>query len=159
MTVAEIVRTRSTTTKRWFSQRDPGEPETKTVETVTVRSIRSDRMDVSVLRDLVAALDESEVPGRALVEAEHSGTGHLVELRVMRVEVPIAEVVASAPRPKRRIRECVESWPGCADGEYDPRCCRFPKSCSCTVYDPERVADADLEQEIGATEQSAGADE
>lgn len=30
-------------------------------------------------------------------------------------------------------------------GSYDPRCCRFPKSCSATVYDPEQVTDADLE--------------
>ena len=26
---------------------------------------------------------------------------------------------------------CVEGWPECDDGAYDPRCCRFPKSCSC----------------------------
>jgi hypothetical protein len=26
---------------------------------------------------------------------------------------------------------CVERWPGCAEGEYHPDCCRFPKSCSC----------------------------
>lgn len=29
-----------------------------------------------------------------------------------------------------REQACVEAWPGCASGEYDPRCCRFPKSCS-----------------------------
>lgn len=26
---------------------------------------------------------------------------------------------------------CVAVWPDCEDGAYDPRCCRFPKSCSC----------------------------
>jgi hypothetical protein len=26
---------------------------------------------------------------------------------------------------------CVEKWPECASGLYNPRCCRFPKSCSC----------------------------
>jgi hypothetical protein len=26
---------------------------------------------------------------------------------------------------------CVAQWPDCRDGAYDPRCCRFPKSCSC----------------------------
>jgi hypothetical protein len=26
---------------------------------------------------------------------------------------------------------CVAAWPDCVDGEYDPLCCRFPKSCSC----------------------------
>lgn len=25
---------------------------------------------------------------------------------------------------------CIEAWPECADGDHDPRCCRFPKSCS-----------------------------
>lgn len=28
---------------------------------------------------------------------------------------------------------CIENWPDCYEGGYDPRCCRFPKSCSCTV--------------------------
>lgn len=30
-----------------------------------------------------------------------------------------------------RDPECVKQWPDCFDGGYDPRCCRFPKSCSC----------------------------
>ena len=29
-----------------------------------------------------------------------------------------------------RERACVENWSGCESGEYNPRCCRFPKSCS-----------------------------
>jgi len=33
----------------------------------------------------------------------------------------------------RRHDACVERWPECVSGEYDPRCCRFPKSCSCNV--------------------------
>ena len=32
-----------------------------------------------------------------------------------------------------RNPECVASWPDCYEGGYDPRCCRFPKSCSCEV--------------------------
>ncbi len=32
-----------------------------------------------------------------------------------------------------RDPECVASWPDCYEGGYDPRCCRFPKSCSCSV--------------------------
>lgn len=31
----------------------------------------------------------------------------------------------------RRNVGCRIRWPECVDGEYDPRCCRFPKSCSC----------------------------
>lgn len=46
----------------------------------------------------------------------------------------------------RRLRECVERWPGAEiEGDYDPRCCRFPKSCSASVYDAEHVTDEDLE--------------
>jgi hypothetical protein len=26
---------------------------------------------------------------------------------------------------------CVERWPECHSGDYNPACCRFPKSCSC----------------------------
>lgn len=44
---------------------------------------------------------------------------------------------------KRRLRECVQAWPECYEGGYDPHCCRFPKSCSCTVYDD--IAEAELE--------------
>lgn len=29
-----------------------------------------------------------------------------------------------------RLKVCVEAWPDCHDGRYDPRCCRFPKQCS-----------------------------
>lgn len=30
----------------------------------------------------------------------------------------------------RRLRTCVENWPEAESGEYNPACCRFPKSCS-----------------------------
>lgn len=29
-----------------------------------------------------------------------------------------------------RKPECVKAWPECESWLYDPRCCRFPKSCS-----------------------------
>lgn len=32
-----------------------------------------------------------------------------------------------------RDPECVKVWPDCASMEFDPRCCRFPKSCSAGV--------------------------
>jgi hypothetical protein len=32
---------------------------------------------------------------------------------------------------------CVANWPGCFSGGYDPRCCRFPKSCSVRMVEPE----------------------
>lgn len=45
----------------------------------------------------------------------------------------------------RRLKACVESWPECETGEYNPACCRFPKSCSCDIYDPRYVTEDDLE--------------
>lgn len=52
----------------------------------------------------------------------------------------------SGIEPTPRLRTCVEAWPDCAEGEYHPSCCRFPKTCSCTVYDPARVSAEDLEE-------------
>ena len=26
---------------------------------------------------------------------------------------------------------CIERWPECVNGEFNDKCCRFPKSCSC----------------------------
>src|SRR6185369_9913826 len=52
---------------------------------------------------------------------------------------------------KRRLKSCVEEWPECAEGEYNPKCCRFPKSCSCTVYDEQYVSEVDLEPQQEST--------
>ncbi|WP_228164593.1 hypothetical protein [Microbacterium testaceum] len=45
----------------------------------------------------------------------------------------------------RRLRACVEAWPEAESGAYNPACCRFPKSCSATVYGESYVRDEDLE--------------
>jgi hypothetical protein len=58
-----------------------------------------------------------------------------------------ADEIASLPKLTRRLKACVENWPDAEEGAYDPRCCRWPKSCSATIYRPDRVADADLEPE------------
>lgn len=50
-------------------------------------------------------------------------------------------------KPKRRLAGCVARWPEARTGEYDPRCCRFPKSCSADIYDERYVRDYDLEPE------------
>lgn len=57
---------------------------------------------------------------------------------------PTPEEIAARPQPRRRIKTCVENWPEAETGEYDPQCCRFPKSCSATVY-PDGVSDDLLE--------------
>lgn len=39
-------------------------------------------------------------------------------------------------RMSDRINDyCAEAWPEAHSGGYDPRCCRFPKSCSATILE------------------------
>lgn len=47
---------------------------------------------------------------------------------------------------ERRLKGCVERWPDCYTTGYDPRCCRFPKSCSAGVYS-EKINVSLLEDE------------
>lgn len=50
-----------------------------------------------------------------------------------------------------REAECAERWPEAHSGSYDPRCCRFPKSCSATVLSPApsvHVTDEQVEAAI-----------
>lgn len=44
----------------------------------------------------------------------------------------------------RRLLACVQTWAQCAEGTFNPSCCRYPKSCSCTVYSDD-IADELLE--------------
>lgn len=59
---------------------------------------------------------------------------------------------------KLRIWTCVENWPDCASGQYNPACCRFPKSCSCTSYrdeiDPALLEDPAPEHHVGTLDLS-----
>ena len=45
--------------------------------------------------------------------------------------IPVSQWLPGAAEADGRDPECVQRWPECEDGAYDPRCCRFPKSCSC----------------------------
>lgn len=56
-----------------------------------------------------------------------------------------------APWPPRkpRLRACVERWPACEEGAHHPSCCRYPKSCSATVYDAATVKPEELEAPRG----------
>lgn len=40
------------------------------------------------------------------------------------------ETTSEEPLADGRDSACVERWPECGSFLYDPRCCRFPKSCS-----------------------------
>ena len=64
----------------------------------------------------------------------------------------LAEVVALALQERdaeiERLRadlaqcqtrfDCLEHWPNAYAGDYDPNCCRFPKSCSIPERPPDR---------------------
>jgi hypothetical protein len=62
------------------------------------------------LRDRIAALEASVGIGQPVTPANTSA--------------PADSLVYCDPA-------CIAQWPDCYEGGYDPRCCRFPKSCSC----------------------------
>ena len=74
-----------------------------------------------------------------LAQCQQDGP-HTLEVRRVGNLDPAFPVPDDAPVPlavserrDERNPECVKAWPECWDGGYDPRCCRFPKSCSCGV--------------------------
>ena len=46
-----------------------------------------------------------------------------------------------------RERACVENWSGCESGDYNPACCRFPKSCTERAFD-QFLAEQLLDPEV-----------
>lgn len=58
---------------------------------------------------------------------------------VMRRAAALLRQSAPVAVPDTRSPECVAAWPDCCDGMYDPRCCRFPKPCSCEISPPPPV--------------------
>lgn len=114
------------------------ETATRAVEhnTVAYAAMRSGEFDRSetdrYIREIVVvALAAAEQEQVALDSAE--------------IDRLIANVQARIDGQPRRLKACVEQWPDCESGAYHPDCCRFPKSCSATVYDEELVSPADLE--------------
>ena len=83
---------------------------------------------------------------------EHGGKQFSYEAEAMEAERPphqdkldrLIALDAADPTPDAamtsaeagRDPECVAKWPDCYEDGYDPRCCRFPKSCRCSVYQP-----------------------
>jgi hypothetical protein len=63
---------------------------------------------------------------------------HQIELIIDRNALPKSEPIELPPGAKaepvdRRHASCVEAWPDCWTGGFNPSCCRFPKSCSCDI--------------------------
>jgi hypothetical protein len=46
-------------------------------------------------------------------------------------DTPSGMVLDQLAQQDLRAADCIKQWPECKSGAYDPRCCRFPKSCSC----------------------------
>lgn len=97
----------------------PQEPSSPAAEQVTI-----DRIDH--LRQVV-------------VDSGTNPNYHQAQVDRLRKEWPIlwdaieSLVLGRDPKFKLTPRlepECVERWPECFSGGYDPRCCRWPKSCS-----------------------------
>lgn len=53
--------------------------------------------------------------------------------------VPAAGSLSEGPQADGRDASCVANWPECINGQYNPNCCRWPKSCSVqTSVGPQR---------------------
>lgn len=81
----------------------------------------------------------------------HPLTIHDIECEIKDAEAELprrkeqeADVSPAIWKPERRLKSCVEAWPECWTGEYNPSCCRFPKSCSCLSY-PDDISPEHLE--------------
>lgn len=95
-----------------------------------------------------------EVAVGILLTVNAGGTAVLLgDDKVTRWAWPALDITAAptpgpTPAPRRpRLKDCVDRWPGAEiEGNYDPRCCRFPKSCSASVYDDDLVGPEHLEE-------------
>jgi hypothetical protein len=81
---------------RLFSARAPGSEQVELRERVIVRSQTTQRLDVAVLRDLVAALDEAQVPDRTAVTATLAD-GRVTQLNVEAELDPEPQTAAAPP--------------------------------------------------------------
>lgn len=74
----------------------------------------------------------------ALPFARHEDAPKIADFEVidMRDETPEAPATDDVPMTKvvdERDDHCKQVWPECYSGDYNPACCRFPKSCSAGV--------------------------
>jgi hypothetical protein len=85
--------------------------------------------EVGEVDDLVAWL--------TMLRDNSTGIATRYDERLARIVALLQQLPAPAPAvvpvavTDDRDPECVARWPECVPDGYDPRCCRFPKSCSC----------------------------
>ena len=70
------------------------------------------------------------------------------EKRTLERAAALLRQPAPAAVPDTRNPECVAVWPECCDGEYNPRCCRWPKSCSCEIPSQPPVPQSPQDKEV-----------
>lgn len=137
----------------WFNLRAGSQP----IGHVEIqRREHLDLTDPAAIADLWSTYDV-RCDGRLVGQVRHCyghGAWKLLTLAASLLDedarVGASPALPPAEPPTRRLRACVEAWPNAETGEYNPACCRFPKSCSATIYDPETVAETDLEPELKA---------
>jgi len=112
------------------------------------RALEEARREAEGLRATMEALDaDTAAAERQLVEVREAlrrietmkplqGAGMSLSYDSLRGIARAAREATGPSEPEAgavrgRKTACVEAWPECWDGGYDPRCCRFPKSCSC----------------------------
>ena len=89
--------------------------------------------EVGEVGELVAALEADA----ECAEVEHYDLCNMTADQMRRAAALLQQQAAPAPVvvpvavADDRDPECVARWPECVPDDYDPRCCRFPKSCSC----------------------------
>ena len=90
---------------------------------------------VAVWRDVH---QQGEAEKRSAEDAKYllgKQKGWLAEKGNLEVQIARIDKEEGTRKPERipdsRYRDCIERWPECESGCFDPRCCRWPKSCLC----------------------------
>lgn len=106
-----------------------------------LNSLGADAMEKELLRRKWYVYPNARADGYCIMPVDappSSGCFSITNLSSESAAVHIAQshnssIARSAHEPPLDERDpnCVMSWPGCFSGGYNPKCCRFPKSCSC----------------------------
>lgn len=83
--------------------------------------------EVEITREGMIASFETHSFDPKIEELLQTATGIPLSLSIW---APPAVPATDGKLVDNREPNCIQQWAGCASGEYDPRCCRFPKSCS-----------------------------
>ncbi len=87
------------------------------------------------LEEAARVAEDCDHPWVEAREAEHEAAdlmaGRIAGAIRALSDTPPGMVPGQLAKQDLRSPDCIKQWPECESGAYDPRCCRFPKSCSC----------------------------